>query len=259
MSLKTNGFIFATFLINCLVIGLLVASFVTDHWIVATVKRNSTAVNVTKESHGDINFGLFQGMKHLNPGVGIRSEAIDGEFHELILCDPLPGSFITINIPVLIPVRMLMRDEPNLLNYWLWLGTAVSAGLGAFSSAVAGIAGVIKSAAPKKKRGTLVLLFVSHIAAALSTCLAFICWLVHFLQQLTHNVLIQEDRNQKWYTKAVHLGHSFYFVVASFCLILVNIMLVCVAVHWERRDRRRRRHIVEPPVDEKTHGAIMLY
>lgn len=152
-----------------------------------------------------------------------------------------------------------MREEPNLLNYWLWLGTAVGGGLGIFASAVAAVAGVIKSAAPSKKKGTLVLLFVSHVAAALSTSLAFICWAVHFAQQLMHNVLIQADRNQKWFTQSVHLGHSFYFVVASFCLVLLNILLVCLAVHLERRDRRRRRHIAEPPVDEKTHGAIMLY
>lgn len=152
-----------------------------------------------------------------------------------------------------------MRDEPNLLNYWLWLGSAVGGGLGIFASAVGAIAGVIKSAAPNKKKGTLVLLFVSHVAAALSTCLAFICWLVHFVQQLTHNVLMMEEQNLKWYTKHVYLGHSFYFVVASFCLVLVNILIICTAVYWERRDRRRRRHIAEPPVDEKTHGAIMLY
>lgn len=154
---------------------------------------------------------------------------------------------------------MILRDEPNVLNYWLWLGTAVSGGLGAFASAVGAIAGVIKSAAPKKKKGTLVLLFVSHVAAALSTCLACVCWLVHFVQQLKHNVLVAEDRQQKWTTKSVHLGHSFYFVVASFALVLVNILLIGLAVYWERRDRRRRRHITEPPVDEKTHGAIMLY
>lgn len=152
-----------------------------------------------------------------------------------------------------------MRDEPNLLNYWLWLGTAVGGGLGTFASAVGAIAAVIKSAAPQKKKGTMVLLFVSHVAAALSTLLAFVCWLVHFLQQLIHNVLTMEDRNQKWFTKSASLGHSFYFVVASFGLVLINILLICLVVFWERRDRRRRRHVTEPPVDEKTHGAIMLY
>lgn len=73
MSLKTNAFIFATFIINCIVIGLLVAAFVTDHWIVAVVKRHNTT-----NSHGDINFGLFQGTKNLNVGVGPRNEDIDG-------------------------------------------------------------------------------------------------------------------------------------------------------------------------------------
>lgn len=73
MSIKTNAFVFATFLINCIVIGLLVASFVTEHWIVATAKRNTTS-----ESHGDLHFGLFQGTKHLNSGVGVRTENIDG-------------------------------------------------------------------------------------------------------------------------------------------------------------------------------------
>lgn len=151
-----------------------------------------------------------------------------------------------------------MRDEPDLLNYWLWLGTNVGAGLGAFAAAVSAVAGVVKSAAPKKKKGALVLLFVSHVSAALATSLSFICWAVHFVQQLMHNIVIQSDRDQKWYTQHVHLGHSFYFVVASFCLILLNILLICLAVHWERNDQRRRRHIAEPPVDEKT-GAIMLY
>lgn len=73
MSLKTNALVFATFFINCIVIGLLVAAFVTEHWIVATAKRH----NIT-ESHGDINFGLFQGSKKMNAGVGLRNENIDG-------------------------------------------------------------------------------------------------------------------------------------------------------------------------------------
>lgn len=152
-----------------------------------------------------------------------------------------------------------MREEPNVINYWLWLGTAMGAGFGLFSSAVGAVAAVLKSASPNKKHGTLVLLFVSHVAAALSTILAFVCWLVHFIQKLSHNVLLLEDQNLQWYTTGLaRLGHSFYFLVFAALFILVNLILLSLAVHWEKYERRRRR-FTEPPCDEKTQGAIMLY
>lgn len=81
MNLKVSAFVFATFFINCIVIGLLVASFITDHWIVATTQLK----NNNGKSHGDINFGLFSGLKQLSLGYGVRPSAIDGKLVQEML------------------------------------------------------------------------------------------------------------------------------------------------------------------------------
>lgn len=51
------------------------------------------------------------------------------------------------------------------MNYWLWLGAALGVGFGLFSSALAAIASVLKSASLSKKRGTMIVLFISNFAS----------------------------------------------------------------------------------------------
>lgn len=137
MSIKTRGLVFATFFVNCIVVGLLLASLLTEHWIEAEARMPNSA-NAT----GTVNFGLFSGKKELNRGIGVRYQKID------------------------IPAQL--RSEPSFMSYWLWLGTFVGTGLGLFSSAIGGIASVMKSASSQKKHGTMCLLFVSNGASGLS-------------------------------------------------------------------------------------------
>jgi clarin len=86
--------------------------------------------------------------------------------------------------------------------------------------------------------------------------MAFVCWLVQFYNYLTHNVLAAEDVENQWYTKNMaSLGHSFYFILIGIILAFVNVILLLMAISFEKRERRR----VEPPCDEKMQGAIMLY
>lgn len=134
MSIKTRGLVFATFFVNCIVVGLLLASLLTEHWIVADAKKLYSS-NAT----GTINFGLFSGRKELDVGLGARTFKID--------------------------VPATLRSEPTFMSYWLWLGTFVGTGLGLFSSFISGIASVMKSASPKKRGGTMVLLFFSNGAS----------------------------------------------------------------------------------------------
>lgn len=138
MSLRTRGLVFATFFGNCLVVGLLVASLTTDHWIQAQAKRHSNGTT-TAEADGRVNFGLFAGYKNLNVGYGTR--------------------------PVTIDVVDFMRTDPTAMNWWLWLGAALGVGFATFASAIGAIASVLKSASLGKKRGTMVLLFVSNTAS----------------------------------------------------------------------------------------------
>lgn len=134
MSIKTRGLVFATFFINCVVVGLLIASLITEHWIESDAKMPHSA-NAT----GFVHFGLFTGKKELDVGIGRRSSKID-----------IPAT---------------LRSEPTFMSYWLWLGTFVGTGLGLFSSAIGGIASVMKSASPQKKHGTMCLLFCSNGAS----------------------------------------------------------------------------------------------
>lgn len=104
----------------------------------------------------------------------------------------------------------------------------------------------------------LICLFVLILFfAAISQIIAFICWLIQFYQYLTHNVLALDDRNQNWYSKELaQLGHSFFLVLAGIILVVINLIILCVVVSLERKERRT---VHEEPVDEKMAGAIMLY
>lgn len=134
MSIKTRGLVFITFFVNCVVVGLLIAGLVTDHWIEAEVQSHKI-----KNAIGTINFGLFNGRKELNYGIGPRLTLID--------------------------VTATMRSEPNFMSYWLWLGTFIGTGLGLLSSTIGGIASILKSSSHQKKHGTMVLLFFSNGAS----------------------------------------------------------------------------------------------
>lgn len=136
MSIKSRGLVFVTFFVNCIVVGLLIAGLVTDHWIEADVKSHKT-----KNATGTINFGLFSGRKDLNYGIGTRLTSID--------------------------VLATLRSEPNFMSYWLWLGTFVGTGLGLLASTIGGIASILKSSSSQKKHGTMVLLFFSNGASGM--------------------------------------------------------------------------------------------
>lgn len=154
-------------------------------------------------------------------------------------------------------VLAVLRDEPDVMSYWLWLGTAIGTGLGALGGAVGAIASVLKSSSASKKTGTMLVLFVSNFLSGISQTLSFVCWLLQFVQYLKHNVLLAEDRNNNWYsTELATLGTSFYFVIAGIVVVVVNITLLVVAVTLEKREREQ---VLEVPTDEKTQGAIMLY
>lgn len=226
MSLKTRSLVFVTFLGNFVVVGLLVAAFTTDRWVEADARRHNST-----ESTGRVNLGLFSGTKELNVGYGARRHDIS--------------------------VPQFIASEPDLMSYWLWLGTALGGGLALFSSTVAGIGAILKSASRRKRKGTVVLLFVANVASVLSHLIAFACWLAQFLIHLHENVLSREDQNNMWYTGGLaRLGLSFHILILGIAIIVLNIICLTIAVYLERREHRVT---TEPLCDEKTQGVIMLY
>ncbi|XP_034116491.1 uncharacterized protein LOC117576066 [Drosophila albomicans] len=225
MSIRTRALVFSTFFGSCLAIGLLLVSVTTNHWVRAYPRRiNST------EAKGDVNFGLFYGSQYLNLGIGER-------------CHPLE-------------VYSFIRTEHGDNSFWLWLITTLGTGLGLLACAVAAIAAVLKSASAAKKGGTMVLLLASNISAACAQIVAFVAWLVQFYQYLIHNVLLTEHQKQHWTsTGLASLGYSFYLVVISTIVVLINIIILLYAKRREHRDRHR----LEPLSKDKNQAAIMLY
>lgn len=80
-----------------------------------------------------------------------------------------------------------MRSEPDSMNFMLWLGAALGVGFGLLASAIAAIASVLKTASISKKRGTLILLFISNVASGMYCPMAA--------------VTIRDDDGRTWKTK----------------------------------------------------------
>ncbi|KAH8369337.1 hypothetical protein KR009_008805, partial [Drosophila setifemur] len=225
MSMRTRALVFATFFGSCLAIGLLLVSLTTNHWVRSSALRG----NSTK-AKGEVNFGLFYGNQHLDLGIGVRTYPVD--------------------------VYTFLRTENGESSFWLWLLSTLGTGFGLLACAVAAIAAVLKSASGAKRGGTMVLLLAANMSAAGAQVVAFVAWLVQFYQYLTHNVLLAEHQQLHWYsTGLAYLGYSFYLVVISVIVVLLNITVLLYAKRRELRDRMR----LEPPSEDKNQTAIMLY
>ncbi|XP_039492432.1 uncharacterized protein LOC120452335 [Drosophila santomea] len=225
MSLHTRALVFSTFFGSCLAIGLLLVSMTTNHWVRATPRRKNSL-----DAKGEFNFGLFYGSYHLNPGFGFRTNSVD--------------------------VYTYVRTENGDTSFGLWLLTTVGTGFALLACAVAAIAAVLKSASAAKRGGAMMLLLTSNICAAAAQIVAFVAWLVQFYQYFIHNVLLTEHQQQHWYSNGLaYLGYSFYLVVISTVVVLLNI---AVLMYARRRDLRDRQ-CLEAPSDDKNKAAIMLY
>lgn len=153
LNLKVRALVFATFFVSCLIISLLVASLTTEYWVQANARRD----NIT-ESMGNIHFGLFSGQRNLNVKYGWRNRGLESILFLI---------FIEVHfvLNICVAVTQLMVDEPDLLNYWLWLGTTLGVGFGILSSVIGAFASVLKAASASKKHGTVVLLMISNICS----------------------------------------------------------------------------------------------
>ena len=69
MNFKKRSLIFVTFFVSCFCISLLGAALGTEHWVEAGCRREG---DYSEKSNGTVNFGLFQGSRHLNSGLGDR-------------------------------------------------------------------------------------------------------------------------------------------------------------------------------------------
>lgn len=218
--------IFVTFFGSCLGISLLVAALGTKYWVVARARR----VSNPDESDGRINFGLFEGKKELNVAYGWR----------------------TYDISVL----ELMRTDREFLLYGLWVATVACLAGGLLFAGLSAVFAVINTATTPIGAVTGVPgLFLWNTLAMFCNLCAVSLWAVQFYQKLQYNVLSLEDRNNMWRSEHMSTyGYSFWFVVGSIVVHLVNIAAIYIGTR-ESRDRKSP----QPMIEEKSNGAIMLY
>ncbi|XP_025834385.1 uncharacterized protein LOC112905695 [Agrilus planipennis] len=224
MSFVKRGLIFFTFFGAVFAIALLVASVVTEQWVVAKAKRN------TKESEGKIQFGLFHGKKELNVGYGWRTDEID-VIHQL-------------------------KHEPEILNYSLWFGTVACVCGALLFCMLSAVFAVVNTA--RKTSVFLVSirgLYLWNTLALLANLGIIGFWLAQFFLRIQHNVMTREDVYNKWTSENMaDLGYSFWFVTGSAITNFINIIVICFA-----NTDNDETDSIYPVLEEKTNGAIMLY
>ena len=229
--------IFLTFFGSCIVIGLLLSALVTNCWITAEITYKNPSGNATKfqlteptsQKRGHIQFGLFDYQESLNHGYGSRHANYS--------------------------IKDILNTEKNFMDHTLWLLTALGTGFSLFSSAVAAVSSVVGTI---RQHGGTIMMFVSNIASAIGSTIAVVCWILQFVNHLQHNVLLMDAKTQKqkaWTTEGLStFGFSFFFMIAAFLLVMLNLILLT----WASRMQKRHRKSLEP-IEEKEGNSIMLY
>lgn len=223
-ALYKRSFIFVTFLGCCLAVVLLSAAFGTKYWTVATAKNTHNPA----KSNGKINVGLFEAEKSLNIGYGLRTYHVN--------------------------VLELLQVEPDFLIYGLWFGTFASLSVSLLLSVICAIFAVINIATrPVGALTGIPGLYLWNTLAVLFEICAVSCWTFQFYHKLQYNMLSRDDRKLSWTSDGMaHLGHSFWFVIASAIIQIFNIIIISYGT------ANRTKHI-SPVIEEKGNGAIMLY
>ncbi|KAI2801902.1 hypothetical protein BLOT_009723, partial [Blomia tropicalis] len=190
-----------------------------------------------KKFRGEIYFGLFQGTKVLNYGLGDRT-AIIWHFNE--------------RLPV--TMKQEMSRNPNLMNFSLWLFTILSVSIAMIFGLVGAIFSIINTVMTPIETITGVqgLYLWNGLANFFSAC-AGIIWFVQYYQSLNKNVLTDEEQHDGWSSNGrAQFGYSYYFVLVSAILYLLNILLIYIGTRSPRRNNRSMN-------DKHPEGLIMLY
>ncbi|XP_054714886.1 uncharacterized protein LOC129224458 [Uloborus diversus] len=254
------------FLINCVTFALICAAMLTQEWTVVKPVRTGLNISIrntepmdpeTNRFQGLIYFGLFSGKKILNYGFGNRA------FDLKIVCvSKLKSCMYSTKDNSTERVRDLHEnfflksssvnstDELDSFNYSLpsfsvWILTVSSLSLAAMFAITGGAFSVINAI---RNSTELVFGFVGILIwnglGAVCTLVSIFSWIVQYLTKFRKNVLTKEELDQHWvseYRSAV--GLSFYMVVISTLLFLLNVATVAIIIKQPWVDRRLRSEL----------------
>ncbi|XP_033632863.1 clarin-1-like [Asterias rubens] len=208
----------------CAFVALIISGIAvgTSYWIEAGLERDlSDLVNRTlplKDFYGTnpidaddpgafrgrCNFGLLQGCKKFNWGLGGRDWTCFKVFseHEDVYSVGYPiACFIFLIIAIIFALVSTIFGLVNTLTVPI--------------ETIHGVMG----------------LYLWNAVGAAACLIAWVVYLILYLSQLTRNVLNKEDMGSpnNFRTTSVNFGFSFWLVVVSFFLFLLNILFVFLA------------------------------
>ncbi|ODN03161.1 Clarin-3 [Orchesella cincta] len=226
-----RGMTFVSFITCCAALALLLAALSTQRWIVARAHRKTTT-NVTNTSDGRIHLGLFYGRKHLNVGYGWRPSDIN--------------------------VIETLNNDKNFMSYGLWVATIGCVCLAILFAVFSAVFALVNTATtPVEAITGIPGLYLWNSCALVCNLGSLVTWGIQYHLKLRHNVLPIEDRKNTWTSEGLAvLGYSFWFVVGAAIIHILNLVLIFLGAHQNRRDRHKMH---KPIQEEKTNGAIMLY
>ncbi|XP_021361201.1 clarin-2-like isoform X1 [Mizuhopecten yessoensis] len=241
-------FIGLTIYVSLAAIGLVVAAFVTEHWISAFAqKKNNTLSRNASETvgkfTGNITFGLFAGTRKVNYGVGAREQTIE------VVCDGAAGYCLLYNTTAVdkkTKLQMVVDEYNNastvlasssvkkelyefgLFPYGLWVATIVLSALGmAWGLVSIGFSIFNIAGKPIETITGPMGLYLWNGLALLFTALGMVMYLVLYFRYYQYNVLPLEDRLADYTTENnTDLDYSFYLLVAATGLYFINLLFL---------------------------------
>ncbi|KAH6948842.1 hypothetical protein HPB50_026578 [Hyalomma asiaticum] len=237
MDLVQRVFTFLTFFVCCGCLAFLTVSLATQEWIEAKpvmlvyVSNNSIQQDENEgKFKGEVSFGLFHGKKTLNYGLGPRHSTFS--------------------------IKEELQKNPTLMIFGLWLVTVLGISLAVVFGLVSCIFAIVNSVmTPVEAITGRAGLYLWNTVGGLFCLVAIISWVVQFYLKLSHNVMTQDEQNDKWTSEGrASLGYSFYFLVVALVLFSLNVCILVVA-SLQPWGWKKPKHITP----KNPEGVIMLY
>ncbi|XP_038064814.1 clarin-1-like [Patiria miniata] len=220
------------FIFSLAAVGALVAAAATAHWVGAVALRQNLILNGSEppqvpdengqipEYTGYIQFGLFNGQKTFNPGLGQRDTVYFAVFIE-------HADVYSIGYPIFVFLFIII------------------AAIFALVSAIFGLVNTLT--VPIETIHGPIGLYMWNGIGAVCTLLACVLYLVLLLTKLTENVLNQEDIDSpnNFRTSSASFQYSYWLVVVGCGLFIVNLFCIFLAKLLADPDfmqQRKRKH-----------------
>lgn len=260
-----------SFLLFCISIVLLATSLSTEYWVQskpfgkADTYNNSFIYDDLNSKKGDINFGLFKGVKRMN--MGLASDQVKNIY---VVCNSKEGvcmysdketkegreKELENNMVLTTGTNRTEIKNPHLMQHGLWISTLAFVSIALTFSAIGAIFSVVNSVMSPVEfiTGIRGLYVWNGCASGFSLC-AMIVWSITFKKKLSKNVLDTSYLETGWSSEDTStLGYSFWLILASLMVLILNITIIMLLTLRPWIKKQPKRNEASNP-----EGIIMLY